>query len=79
VSAKQITRFLGRRLEDERISFSLALERDYQEGIRSFYSNYGTLLASVRRHILLAQQEHQPNLEQRNRLFLELMILEQEL
>jgi len=77
VTAKKITKSLGQRLAGERFTFTQALEQDYKDGIRSFYSEYGNLLGSVRQHIFKAQQEHQPNLEQRNRLFLELMILEQ--
>jgi len=79
MTAKKITKSLGRRLESARIPFSQALEHDYKDGVRSFYSEYGNLLSRVRLHIFKAQKEHQPNLEQRNRLFLELMIVEQDL
>ena len=77
LTAKKISKSLSQRLASERFTFIQALEQDYKEGIWSFYSAYGNLLGSVRQSIYKAQQEHQPNLEQRNRLFLELMILEQ--
>ena len=78
LTGKKITKSLGRRLESSRMSFSWAIERDYKDGVRKFYMEYSSLLSSVRRHIFEAQQEFQPNLEQRNRLFLELMIIERE-
>ena len=79
LTAKHLAKSLSARLENGRMSFSRALEQDYKEGVRSFYTEYGSLLSSVRQHIFKAQQELQPNLEQRNRLFLELMIIEQDL
>jgi len=79
LTAKRLAKFLSFRLEDGRLSFTRALEQDYKDGVRSFYTEYGSQLSSVRQHIFKAQQELQPNLEQRNRLFLELMIIEQDL
>ena len=79
VTGKKITKSLGRRLERARMSFAWALERDYKDGVRGFYIEYGSLLSHVRRHIFEAQQEFRPNLKQRNRLFLELMIIEREM
>jgi len=77
LTAKKISKSLSHNLGSEGFTFTQALEQDYKEGIREFYSAYGSLLGSVRQSIYKAQQEHKPNLEQRNRLFLELMILEQ--
>lgn len=77
-SGRKITKALGVRLASARAPFSRALEQDYQEGVRRFYIEYNHLLSSVRRHIFDAQQELAPNREQRNRLFLELMIIERE-
>lgn len=78
-TAKHLAKFLSLRLEDGRLSFTRALEQDYKEGVRSFYTEYGSQLSRVRQHIFKAQQELQPHLEQRNGLFLELMIIEQDL
>ena len=78
-TGKKITKSLGRRLESARMSFAWAIERDYKDGVRGFYIEYSSLLSSVRRHIFEAQQEFRPNLAQRNRLFLELMIIEREM
>ena len=79
LTGKKITKSLGRQLEGARRSFTRDLELDYRAGVRGFYVEYCGLLSSVRRHIFDAQQEFRPNLEQRNRLFLELMILEREM
>lgn len=79
LTRKKISRSLAARLEKARIPFVRALEQDYQSGVRMFYVEYVNLLSSVRSHIFDAQQELAPNLEQRNRLFLELMILEREM
>ena len=78
LTGKKITKALGRRLESSRISVARTLELDYKEGVRSFYTEYGNLLSGVRQHIFNAQQELEPNREQRNQLFLELMIIERD-
>jgi len=78
LTAKKITKALGMRLEKARIPMAQAMEKDYKDGVRGFYIEYRSLLSSVRQHIFNAQQEHQPNLEQRNQLFLELMIIERD-
>ena len=78
LSGKKITKSLGRRLESSRMPIARALELDYKDGVRSFYTEYGSLLSSVRQHIFNAQQELQPKLDLRNQLFLELMIIERD-
>ncbi|NWK54580.1 50S ribosome-binding GTPase [Verrucomicrobiaceae bacterium N1E253] len=78
-SGRKVKHLLAQRLEHGRVEFSQALESRYSEGIRRFYVEYLDLLSGVRRHILHAQQDLAPNLEERNRLFLELMILEREM
>ena len=59
--------------------FTDALSSDYRDGVRDLYIEYARLLEGVRRHIVDAKIELQPNLEQWNRLFLELKEIEQEL
>ncbi len=59
--------------------FTGALGSDYRDGVRDLYIEYTRLLEGVRRHIVDAKLELQPNLEQWNNLFLELKEIEQEL
>jgi hypothetical protein len=59
--------------------FTNALGSDYRDGVRDLYIEYTRLLESVRRHIVNAKIELQPNLEQWNHLFLELKEIEQDL
>lgn len=79
LTGRKITKSLGTRLEHARLPFAQALESDHRVGVRCFYSEYADLLNSVRHHIFDAQQALAPNLEERNRLFLELMIIEREM
>ncbi|MDG1357339.1 MAG: dynamin family protein [Akkermansiaceae bacterium] len=73
-----ITSFVDHLL-DSQSRFTDALGSDYRDGVRDLYIEYARLLESVRRHIVDAKIELQPNLEQWNNLFLELKEIEQEL
>lgn len=77
-SRKDIMRIFRERLEDARIPFADGLTSDYKEGVHDFYVAYGGLLSNVRTHIVKAQQELQPNMEQWNGLFLDLKGIEQD-
>ena len=66
-------------LMNSQSQFVDALGSDYRHGVRDLYIEYRRLLETVRRHIADAKLELQPNLEQWNRLFLELKEIEQEL
>lgn len=78
-TARTIIRSLVSMLEDTLPPLARELERDVEEGIRHFYIEYGERLRSVRTHIADAQNDLQPQLDQRNRLYLELMIIEQDM
>ncbi len=78
IYARKLTKYFGRLLEDSRFMFVRDLEEDYRDGVREFYATYGSLLRSVRQHIFDMDKELQPQREEKNALFLELMILEHE-
>ncbi len=73
-----IKAFVGHLLQSQG-RFTDALGSDYRDGVRDLYIEYARLLESVRRHIVDAKIELQPNLEQWNHLFLELKEIEQDL
>jgi hypothetical protein len=73
-----ITAFVNHLLQSQG-RFTDALGSDYRDGVRDLYIEYARLLEGVRRHIVDAKIELQPNLEQWNHLFLELKEIEQDL
>lgn len=77
-SRREIMSTFGERLDDARIPFADGLNSDYKEGVHDFYIAYGGLLGGVRRHIIDAKAELQPNLELWNGLFLDLKGIEQD-
>ena len=78
-SRKQVIAGFIDQLMNSQSQFVDALGSDYRHGVRDLYIEYRRLLETVRRHIADAKLELQPNLEQWNRLFLELKEIEQEL
>ena len=76
---KQVIAGFVDQLVNSQSQFVDALGSDYRHGVRDLYIEYTRLLETVRRHIAGAKLELQPNLEQWNRLFLELKEIEQEL
>ncbi len=59
--------------------FVTALTKDYREGVRDFFIEYGSIFQTIRRHIAKQKLALKPQLEEWNELFLELKGIEQEL
>lgn len=79
LSRKALCRDFMEGFKDLRHTFADSLERDYKDGVREFYLEYGGLFEIVRRRIADQKLLLEPRKERWNDLFLELKAVDQEL
>lgn len=78
-SGAELVRWFGERLERSREAFAEMLSREYREGVRDFFKEYAVLFEKLRRQLIQAKADLEPQQKEWNDLFVELKAIEQEL
>jgi len=78
-SGTSLVSWFGMRLADSQEPFSSVLKKDYLEGVRGFFADYGKMLEGGRKVVAGNKAKLKPCLQEWNNLYVELKAIEQEL
>ena len=78
-SGKGLARWFGERLEESREPFTEHLSREYREGVRRFFSQYGKLFGVVEKAIDDSRDSLGPRRKEWRSIYIEMKALEEEI